>query len=822
MIGEEKHKVSEIEEIEKRLEQLSRERSELLKKLSSLRLKNNTKNIPLLGRILDISSPNTPEEKINLFKELFCCREDIFPKFWENEKTGKRGYSPVCSNEWVRPICRKPEVKCSACQHQSFLPLDEISIKSHLQGFHIAGTYAIRENNTCIFLVADFDKASWKEDSLAYKKAARELGVEVCIERSKSGNGAHAWIFFQESIWARKARQVGTLILVRATSISQKIKLNSHDRFFPSQDTVPKGGFGNLIALPLQRVARGQGNSVFVDDEFRPVEDQWKFLSGIRRLSQDDIDLLLNKNLSQDMILNFDIEDFDLRITEKVLDSISKKLKLEEFYEAINLRISDQIYINTENLPDVLIGAFRRKATFANPEFFKRQKMRFSTWDTPRFICCAENLGNEISVPRGSLDECLAIASEVGANVNIFDERPKHKKIKVKFTGELRQDQKKAIREIIKYDTGVLVAPPGVGKTVIGCHLIAKRKVPTLVLVHRRPLMDQWVERLKEFLDIAPKEIGSFGGSKKRPKGKIDVAMLQTLSKLEDCEEMLSEYGQIIVDECHHIPAQSFEQVMKKIPAKYFVGLTATPYRKDGHQAIIHMQLGPTRHEMEDFGANALEKKVFIKETNLQFPESLKRLEIHEIWDILIGHDGRTSMIVQDIKSELEANRFPLIISERKEHLANISTKIKTSSIKAKEFILIGDMGKKKRTEILDQIHSCVQNKEQFYILSTGSFIGEGFDLPILDSLILTMPVSFKGRLVQYAGRIHRIFEKKEEVRIFDYLDPHSNLTIKMLKKRIPVYKKMGYEIISDHGKKVDQILYQTRLFSEFEGNMTY
>lgn len=805
-----------IQEIEAQLSKLAAERSLLLKELNDLKKNNINLDAPLIGRSLNFHSYKSPEDKIELFKRLFCSRSDVFPRFWENSKTGKKGYSPVCSNEWVKPICNKPKVKCSDCSYQAFIPLDEISIKSHLQGMHIAGTYALRANNTCIFLAADFDKASWREDVIAYKKAAREFGIESYIEISKSGNGAHAWIFFEEPVFARKARQLGTLILVRASTLSNKIKLNSHDRFFPNQDIMPNGGFGNLIALPLQREARNHGNTLFVDENLNVIKNQWETLSKVRLITANEIDRIHEKNITSS--LSFDGDNFELKVTEKALDTVQKKLELLEYNEPINIRLSEQAYIDITELPDTLISAFRRTATFANPEFYKKQRMRFSTWDTPRFICCSDNLGNEMSIPRGSLDDCLKIAHDVGSSVNIFDERVKHKKIKIKFVGELRADQKKAIKEISKFDTGVLVAPPGVGKTVLGCNIISKRKTPTLILVHRKPLMEQWIERIKEFTDIDPKEIGSFGGSKKKPKGKVDVAMIQTLSKLEDSEELLNSYGQIIVDECHHIPAVSFEAVLKKIPAKYFLGLTATPYRKDGHESIIHMQLGPVRYEMEDFGAKELNKKVFIRETNFEFPDTLeKRLEIHEIWSEIVNNDVRTNMIANDIVKELKDNRYPLIISERKEHLSNISNSLKTHNALAKEFILVGEMGKKQKREVLESIEECVKENIQFYILSTGSFIGEGFDLPVLDTLFITMPVSFKGRMVQYAGRVHRPFDGKKEVRIFDYFDSNNGLTINMFKKRVPVYKNMEYEIISKEAQKADRYIYQADIFSQIQ-----
>ena len=801
-----------IQEIESRIDRLNEERSTLLKELHGLKKTDDSSFPPVLGRKLNFERPNTPEIKVELFKRLFCCRSDVFPRFWENNK-GKKGYSPVCSNEWVRPICNKPQVKCSECSHQAFTPLDNASIKNHLQGVHIAGSYSITPDNTCIFLAADFDKSSWKEDSLAYKKAARELGIEVYVERSRSGEGAHGWIFFEGPIPARKARQVGTLILARASTLCKKINLSSHDRFFPNQDFMPNGGFGNLIALPLQRMARNSGNTLFVDDYFEPVEDQWEMLSEVRVITLNEINDILDKHINRD--LNFDGHNFDIKVTEKALDSIDKKLKLEEYPHPINIRLAEQVFIDMEDLPDALVGALRRTSTFANPEFYKKQRMRFSTWDTPRFICCSDNHGKEMSIPRGRLDDCIQIANKVGGQVNIFDERAKHKRLKIKFVGTLRSDQKEAIKEVSMNDTGVLVAPPGVGKTVMGCSLIAKRKVPTLILVHRRPLMEQWIKRIKEFLDIDPEEIGSFGGSLKKPKGKVDVAMLQTLSKLDDSMELFNSYGQIIVDECHHIPAISFESVLKKIPARYFLGLTATPYRKDGHEEIIHMQLGPTRYEMEDYGAKDLDKKVFIRETDFSFSESLeRRLEIHEIWSEIINCSSRTRLIASDIQKELKNDRYSLVISERKDHLASISIALKEMNPEAQEFIIVGEMKKKQKEKILENINKCIEDGKVFYILSTGSFIGEGFDLPILNTLFITMPVSFKGKIVQYAGRIHRPCEGKKEVKIYDYFDSGNGLTINMFKKRLPVYKSMNYKIISENTQKANKYIYQEDIFS--------
>tara|TARA_Y100001935_G_C17300648_1_gene508989 strand:- start:852 stop:2864 length:2013 start_codon:yes stop_codon:yes gene_type:complete len=670
-----------------------------------------------------------------------------------------------------------------------------------------------------VFLAADFDKDTWQEDILAFKKSANSLGVDVGIERSRSGNGGHAWIFFDEEIAAFKARQLGTLIISTALIEYPSLSLESFDRLFPSQDYMPSGGFGNLIALPLQRNARDYSNSLFVDDNFVPIEDQWHFLSNIRRLSYFEVDSILAQHLPKFENLKLEYDEPEVANAEAAIEIILGRALNEEFEGQIDIILKNQISIDLKKIPKKLISALRRIATFANPEFFKMQRMRFSTWNTPRYISCCELRDGHLLLPRGTLDRCIEIFDETGIEVNVIDQRPKSKRLKVKFNGELRTDQKKAVTEVCRHDFGVLVAPPGVGKTVMGCNIIAKRKVPTLVLVHRKPLMDQWISRISEFLDIDPKEIGSYGGSRKKPKGKIDVAMLQTLNNLEDSDDLLSQYGQIIIDECHHIPAFSFESVLKKISSKYFLGLTATPIRKDGLEAILHMQSGPIRFEMDEFGSKDLLKRAFVRETNFNTQGSgLDQLSIHEIWEQLVNDESRNSIIVGDLVTSLKDGRFPLLVTDRKEHLVNLSQAIKgCEGGKYKGFVLMGELNKTERKSIFSEIEKCVSDRSPFYILSTGSFIGEGIDIPILDTLILGMPISFKGRMKQYSGRIHRSFEGKESAIIYDYLDPNTGITISMFKKRISTYKEMNYKIDSALGSKTERILYQRDLFSEFK-----
>jgi superfamily II DNA or RNA helicase len=807
-----------IEEIERELQSLSQRRKELLAELKTLQGTQSAEKI--YGLPLENADPSSPEGKVAIFLSLFRCREDVYPRYWENQKSGKKGFSPVCSNEWIPGICQKPKMKCSECRHQAFTPFSEMIAKNHLQGREVIGTYAIQPNNQCRFLAADFDKSTWREDALAYQKSARSIGAEVAIERSRSGNGAHAWIFFAREIQAYQARQLGSLILSLASLQRPTLSLSSYDRFFPNQDVIPKGGFGNLIALPLQRQARSQGNSVFLNSDMQPISHQWQYLASVRRLTPEDLDLILARHFPVSKLIESEVEEVDRSTAEALMDIVVKKTKEEEFDGIIDIEQSDQLSIDARNLPSKVFSALKRSATLANPEFFKLQNMRRSTWKTPRYIFCGEMKNDRLILPRGNLDFCKELAEEIGAEVVLHDMRPKFKRKRFKFLGELRPDQNRAVKKMAQHDYGVLVAPPGVGKTVMGCSMIAKRKVSTLVLVHKKPLMDQWIDQIKKLIDLDPKEIGSYGGTKKKPKGKIDVAMLQTLGNLEDSTEFLSQYGQIIIDECHHIPATSFEGVLKKIPARYFLGLTATPVRKDGLQAILHMQCGPIRHEMEEYGAKDLLKRVLVKETPFQLEGGMLsgQLSIHQIWDQLIRCPARLEMVAQDVKLSVDEGGYPLVVSDRKEHLVLLAQIIsKKIGENANGLLLVGDMGKKERKKVFETIENCTQKKRAFYLLATSSLVGEGVDLPMLDRLILAMPVSWKGRLKQYAGRIHRPHPGKKEVRIYDYLDPQIGLTVSMFKKRITTYKKMGYQIESPVGSKAENLIYQRDLFSEFK-----
>lgn len=795
--------------IQSRLRELEEERKQLLHELDRIQSDSLDKHElpPQLGIPALEFSPSSADEKSALFLKLFRCRDDVYPKLWENKSKGTKGYAPACDNEWVSGICEKPKIKCSACTKQAFLKLDATAAMAHLRGLVTIGTYSIDKNDNCIFLACDFDGDNWQDDAKTYRNVSRTYGIDVAIERSRSGVGAHAWIFFSEPVPARLARALGALIISKCSEFRHQLSLESFDRFFPNQDYLPVGGFGNLIALPLQKLPRESGNSCFLDEDFNVYENQWEYLSQVNRISLLELQSILNKHLPDrpSKIAGEVFEDLSLIRDQCLLEASSDtdqnnyNCLLNGIYE---VTFGSQLHIPLAGLPGKLVTKLKGTASFANPEFYKLQRMRRHTYPEPRFIFSGEINHAELLLPRGTIEKVIKILTNAGANVIIRDERLSKRKIKVAFKGALTKEQTKAIKVIKSFDCGVLVAPPGAGKTVIGCALIAERKTSTLILVHRQPIMDQWKERIQEFLEVDPKNIGIFGGSKKKRSGKIDIGMLQSLAKTENMEEIANSYSQIIIDECHHIPASSFEGVMKQIPARYIVGLTATPRRKDGLEKILFQQCGPIRYEMDYVEDGQLTKETIIKETGFRIPSELgNQPPYHLLIEALISDENRNALIARDAIAALKESRFPLLLTDRIDQLDCLDRLIKQQSLKDPELSnikivkLYGNLSAKNRGVILNEVTDSRSAKQPTLIIATSSLIGEGFDLPSLDTLILSMPLSFEGRMIQYAGRLHRIVEGKSNVVIYDYMDSFSAIFLKMFRNRVKAYKKMGYKI---------------------------
>jgi superfamily II DNA or RNA helicase len=777
-----------IKEIEAELHELEARRQGLLAEMREIRTAAESPELPL-GK----GTPGTNEEKIDLFLSLFGARRSVYPKLWINLRKGTKGYSPACGNEWVHGVCEKPRVKCSDCPNQNFPPLDHSAIHSHLTGRHTIGTYAIREDDSCIFLAADFDGDGWMQDIEAYRRAAEQMGISVGMERSRSGNGGHAWIFFASPVPAVLARRLGTLIVARATSFHRGMKLSTYDRFFPNQDTCPKGGFGNLIALPLQQEPRKSGNTLFLDENFEPVSDQWAYLASLPKIDLAELQRLLENNFDAEKGIE-PTESESLDFDESALNVIPQAVRRGDFKGTLKLVRNSQITIPISGLPTSLGAALKRLGTIANPVFYEKQRLRFPTINIPRFIFCGEEHDDKLVLPRGTLHDIEKLFSKAGGNLEIIDTRPAPVTTELSFTGTLTATQGTALEALLGHEEGVLVAPPGAGKTVMGCAAIARRGVSTLILVHRKQLLDQWSDRLQTFLGISKSDIHILGKAR-YPDAPVALGMFPTLARSEFPEALLAKYGHVIIDECHHVPATSFEAAMKRCTARYILGLTATPNRKDGLQKILFLQCGPIRHRIDLDHSEEQSRTVFVREFSLRLPAGKDRLPIHQIWEHLIQSGERNRAIASDVSSALEEQRFCALLSDRKEHLNALESLLREKLPEERIYRIDGSTNQKLRTTILGNLRSKASEGQPFVLLATASLLGEGFDMPELDTLFLAMPISFKGRLIQYAGRLHRFSEKKKSVRIYDYVEPDHPLTAQMYRKRTIAYREMGYSI---------------------------
>ncbi len=762
-----------------------------------------------MNQIPTIDRRSPVEAKIGLFRSLFRGREDVYARRFENRRTGRHGYAAACANEWVRGVCEKPRVKCAECVSRRFLPLTDDVIREHLSGVDaggdpfVAGVYPLLPDETCWFLAVDFDKSGWREDAAACLETCRHLGLPAALERSRSGQGAHLWLFFDEALPAALARRLGSHVLTETMERRPELGLDSYDRLFPSQDTMPQGGFGNLIALPLQKAPRDQGNSVFLDDGLEPWADQWAFLSGVRRLGREAIEGTVQVAERGGRVLGVRLPPQEDEEREPWGAPPSGRPRTPPIVgalpKAIELVIGNQIYIPKDGLPPGLRNRLLRLAAFQNPAFYQAQALRLSTWGTPRIVACAEDFPQHIGLPRGCLEETLRTLGALGIDVTLRDERCGGRPLAATFRGELRSGQRAAAQAMVAHDCGVLAATTAFGKTVIGAWLIAERRVGTLVLVHRRQLLDQWVERLAMFLDLPPDAIGRIGGGKRRPTGLVDVAVVQSLVRKGVVDDCVAGYGQLIVDECHHLSARSFEQVARQAKARFVAGLSATVTRKDGHHPIVFMQCGPVRHRVDarvQAAARPFEHKVIVRPTAFQSlgaPDADKRLEFQALYQGLIEDHERTRRICEDVVACVRAGRSPLVLTERTGHLDLLAQALEPHIRHV--VVLRAGMGGKQRKDVAARL-AAIPPDEERVVIATGKLVGEGFDDPRLDTLFLTLPVSWRGTVAQYAGRLHRLCDGKKEVRIYDYADLEAPMLARMFDRRCRGYEAIGYTVV--------------------------
>ena len=661
------------------------------------------------------------------------------------------------------------------------------------------GVYPLLQNESCYFLAVDFDKQSWQDDAAAFTNTCDKLGVPAAMERSRSGNGAHIWIFFTEPVSASKARALGSYILTRTMEFRPQLGLESYDRFFPNQDTMPRGGFGNLIALPMQYKPRQEGNSLFVDRQYQAYDDQWGYLGSIKRINETDIDSMIKDAYRNDGIIGVrrvtsDDSDPD-PWTVKPSSKIIRETLQGPFPPAIEIICSNQLYIRKDDLPPAMINQLIRLAAFQNPEFYRAQALRLPTYDKPRVIACAEDYPRHIGLPRGCLDEVVELFNAHHIRVNTTEKRFSGSPLELNFTGELNSLQQEAKAKLLAHDLGILSASTAFGKTIVAISLIAERKTNTLILVHRRQLMDQWKERLSTFLDVPRKCIGTIGGGKENITGQIDIAMIQSMGNKGIIKDLVADYGQVVIDECHHLSAFSFDQVMKQVKAKYVLGLTATPIRKDGYHPIIIMQCGPIRFRVDDrqqATVRPFDHVVIPRTTKFVLPDTSDVSKMHEVYAALAVDERRNELIFDDILHTLDKGRSPILLTERTSHVEYFAQRLKGF---AKNIVVLrGGMGKKQRQELADEI-SNIPDDEERILIATGRYIGEGFEDARLDTLFLVMPISWKGTLQQYVGRLHRLHHNKSEVQIYDYLDINVPILRRMYDKRLHGYRNMGYEV---------------------------
>ena len=743
--------------------------------------------------------PEFGRAEIALFRSLFRGREDVYAVRWENRK-GKSGYSPACANEWDPLLCKKP---CSKCNNNKYIPLSDKAISGHLMGVHIIGVYPLLQDETCWFLAVDFDKKGWQEDVRAFLQTCQDLEVIAALERSRSGQGGHVWIFFEEAVPAALARKLGSTLLTRTMDKRHQVGLDSYDRLFPNQDTMPKGGFGNLIALPLQRLPSNAGNSVFLKEDLTPYENQWQFLSSVKKISLVQTERIVNDASRHGQVIGVrlsgtDEAESDDPWTLPPSKKCSDKPLQGPFPKKVRVVFSNLLYIEKEGLTPQLQNQLIRLAAFQNPEFYSAQKMRLSTFGKPRVIGCAEDFPKHIALPRGCLDDLEDFLGSYGISLTLQDERYAGVTFPFSFHGILTPEQEGVANAMLHYDNGILVAPTGFGKTVLAAWLIAKRGVNTLILVHRKSLLDQWRERLASFLDVPVVETRTSRSDIKKPTASIDVMLIQSLCRKGEVNNAIADYGHIVIDECHHIPAFTFEQVARQAKAKYVLGLTATPIRKDGRHPIIIMQCGPIRIRLrqQDIKSHqCFHHLAIIRNTEFIMTGNTEGPSIQDIYGALASDTQRNEMILEDVRKSVKEGRSPLVLTERKEHLEYLATTLQKDVPHV--IVMQGGTGKKQRAAIQEQIQS-ISPDEPRVIVATGRYVGEGFDDARLDTLFLAMPISWRGTLQQYVGRLHRVYDGKTEVRVYDYVDRNMPVLMRMFSKRLKGYHAMGYTVDQD------------------------